>query len=81
MKTTEIITEILKQLSGVENISVADKLQEDLSLDSLALVTLLIEIEEIFKIQLDESDMNPFELNNVQNVIDLVDKYVGDKNE
>jgi len=81
MKTTEIITEILKQLSGVENISVADKLQEDLSLDSLALVTLLIEIEETFKIQLNESDMNPFELNNVQNVIDLVDKYVGDKNE
>lgn len=81
MKTTEIITEILKQLSGVENISVADKLQEDLSLDSLALVTLLIEIEDTFKIQLNESDMNPFELNDVQNVIDLVDKYVGDKNE
>ena len=56
-------------------------LQEDLALDSLAMVMLLIEIEEAFGIELDESDMNPFELNTVQDVIVLVSKYFGDENE
>lgn len=46
-------------------------------LDSLLMVTLLIEIEETFNIQLDESDMNPLELTTVKSVIDLVNKYIG----
>ena len=56
-------------------------LQADLSLDSLAMVMLLIEIDEAFGIELDESDMNPFELNTVQDIIVLVSKYLGDEDE
>lgn len=75
------IIEILTELSGTENISLENHLQNDLGLDSMLMVTLLLEIEEKFEIELNESDMNPFDLNTVQDVISLVEKYGGDKNE
>ena len=34
-----------------------------------------------FNIELDETDMNPFDLDTVQNVIDMVARYCGDENE
>ena len=81
MNTEEKIREIIFELSGMEITDNNASLQEDLALDSLAMVMLLIEIEEAFGIEFDESDMNPFELNTVQDVIVLVSKYLGDKNE
>ena len=81
MNTEEKIREILFELSGIETTDNETSLQADLALDSLAMVMLLIEIEEAFGIELDESDMNPFELNTVQDINDLVSKYLGDENE
>ena len=81
MNIEEKVKEILFELSGEEVIENDYYLQEQLVLDSLAMVALLIEIEETFEIEIDESDMNPFELSTVQNVIDLVAKYCGDENE
>ena len=52
-------------------------MQGDLALDSLLMVTLLVEIEEAFEIELDESDMNPFDLVTAQDAVDLVKKYCG----
>ena len=45
------------------------------------MITLLLEIEETFEIELDESDMNPFDLNTVEDAVKLVEKYRGDENE
>ena len=81
MNTTEKVTEIIKELSGKEEVSLRDNLQEDISLDSLALVTLLVELEEVFNIELEESDMNPFDLNTVEDTVNLVNKYRGAKDE
>ena len=81
MNIEEKVREILSELSGEENFDDNAMLQENLALDSLAMVTLLVEIEEKFEIQLDESDMNPFDLNTVQNVIDMVKKYCGEESE
>lgn len=81
MNIEEKVKEILFELSGEEVIENDYYLEEQLILDSLAMVTLLIELEETFEIELDEADMNPFELSTVQNVIDLVSKYCGDENE
>lgn len=81
MNLEEKISEILFELSCIETTDNETSLQADLALDSLAMVMLLIEIEEAFGIELDESDMNPFELNTVQDIIDLVSKYLGDENE
>lgn len=73
---------ILSRLSGEETIKNEATLREELALDSLSMVTLLIEIEEEFGIELDESDMNPFDLVTVQNIVDMVKKYQsGDEDE
>ena len=73
---------ILSELSGKETICLDHELQNDLGLGSLQMVTLLMMLEETFQIILDESNMNPFDLINVSNVVDLVKKYIeGDKNE
>lgn len=81
MEIFEKISEILCELSGIKEIKPEDNLKEDLALDSLSMVTLLFEIEEIFEIELDESDMNPFDLNTVEDAVKLVEKYRGDENE
>ena len=72
---------ILKDLSGLDMIETNNGLVEDLGLDSFYMVTLLIEIEDNFNIELSESDMNPFDLSTVQDVVDLVKKYCGDEYE
>ena len=81
MNIEEKVKGILSELSGEKLIKNISSLQEDLSLDSLMMVTMLINIEEVFNIELDEADMNPFDLGTVQNVIDMVAKYCGDENE
>lgn len=76
------VKDILSRLSGVEIIVNEETLQRDLALDSLSMVAMLIELEEVFDIELDESDMNPFDLTTVQSVIDMVERYKdGDKDE
>lgn len=81
MEVFEKISGILSELSGIKEIKPEDNLKEDLALDSLSMVTLLIEIEDELGIQLDESDMNPFDLNTVEDAVKLVEKYRGDENE
>lgn len=78
MDIKEKIFEICIELSGCGDITEDKYLQDDLGLDSLSMVTLLIEIEDTFDIELEESDMNPYDLNTVEDIIDLVEKYRGD---
>ena len=70
------IIDILKELSGKDKINENDSLQNDIGLDSLGMITLLVEIEDAFLIELNESDMNPFDLTCVLDVIKLVKKYI-----
>ena len=81
MNSEEKVKGILCELSGEESIKNSFTLQGDLALDSLMMVTMLVEIEEVFGIELDEVDMNPFDLSTVQSVIDMVAKYCGDEDE
>ena len=80
MKFFDKVCVILSKLSGIESICLEHELQSDLGLDSLQMVTLLMMLEEKFLITLDESDMNPFDLVNVWQVVDLVEKYAGGEN-
>ncbi len=75
MNIEKKVKEILSKLSGVETVVNEATLQGDLGLDSLYMIALLINIEETFEIELDESDMNPFDLKTVQDVINLIKKY------
>lgn len=75
------VKSILSVLSGIKHIDNGALLQYELLLDSLSMITMLLEIEDEFQIQLNEDDMNPYYLETVQDVIDMADKYVGDSNE
>lgn len=75
MENEEKVIKLLKELSGKEGINKNDKLLDDIGLDSIGMVTLLIAIEDLFSIELDESDMNPYDLSTVSNVVELVAKY------
>ncbi|MBQ8189898.1 MAG: acyl carrier protein [Lachnospiraceae bacterium] len=81
MKMFDKVVEILKELSGMEEMKPTDGLQSDLGLDSLMMVTLLVELEEALGIELDEADMNPFDLNTVGDVVALAGKYCGEQYE
>lgn len=81
MNVKEKVLSILTELSGSDEISESSSLLTDIHLDSLGMVTLLVELEDTFGITLDESDMNPFDLITAADVILLVEKYSGDTDE
>ncbi len=81
MKIKEKVYEILMELSCEKKLKDSDGLQEKLMLDSLSMVALLVKLEDTLNIQLDESDMNPFDLVTVGDVVLLAEKYGGEGNE
>ena len=74
MKTQ--VNEILKEKSFCDDITAELRLNEDLGLDSLNMVELMVELEERFNIEIDESDLDPAALQTVEQVYALVAKYV-----
>ena len=72
------VAQMLEDICAEKITDTSQQLLSDLSMDSLRMVMLLLMIEEVFAIELDESDMNPFALITVQDVIDLVSKYKGE---
>lgn len=75
MNTEERVKKILNGICGAEVTELSQRLYEDLMLDSLNMVMLLLEIEEEFSVRLDESDMNPFDLETVSDIVALAEKY------
>ena len=75
------VIERLKSMSGLENIGENDRLQVDIALDSLEMVLLLVELEDTLGVELDESDMNPFDLSTVADLVRLAERYCGGSNE
>ena len=73
------VIEILEDMCTEKITDTSSQLLGDLAMDSLRMVMLLVMIEDVFEIELDESDMNPFALLTVQHVIDLVAKYKPEK--
>lgn len=69
------VIEVLEDLCMINIEDNTKTLTEDLALDSLRMVMLLVLLEDEFGIEFDESDMNPFALITVQDVVDLVSKY------
>ena len=44
--------------------------------DSLALVSLIVAIEEAFEISFDDSDLEPKKLNTLNDILKIVEKYL-----
>ena len=76
MKIFDQVVAILSELSGTESIRLEDELKNDIGLDSFGLVNLILTLEERFGITMDDSDMNPFDLTDVESVVRLVEKYL-----
>ena len=74
MTKKEKLLKVLTELSGKKGIKMTDKL-ESLGLDSLAMITMIINIEEAFEVELDEKDMNPYNFETVKDVLNMVNKY------
>ena len=81
MNIKEKVFTILQDLSGAQDIEEKSSLQEELALDSLALVFLLVELEDSLEVEFDESDMNPLELVTAGDVLRLAEKYGGGNHE
>ena len=80
MKETEKqVMELLEELCLTPVTDRSLTLVGDLALDSLRMVMLLVTLEDTFEIELDESDMDPFALETVQDVVELAEKYVSAK--
>ncbi len=77
MNTKEQVIQIIQEISGSESIKESDTLLGGVGLDSLGMITMLLDIESHFHIRLDESDMNPYDLVRVSDVIALAEKYAG----
>lgn len=71
----EIINDILQEKSFCEDITSDLKLKEDLGFDSLNMVELMVELEERFDFEIDESDLDPSALQTVDQIYALVEKY------
>ena len=74
-KIAKDVINVINDIAPNEIKEDSDRLDEDLGMDSLGMIVLLTMIEDTFEIELDESDMNPFAMRTVQDVIDLVVKY------
>ena len=74
---TEQVINMLSELCGMSRIDTDSRLTEELGLDSLSMVTMMLSIEDTFGIVLDESDLDPYDLISVGDVISLVDRYTG----
>ena len=76
MDIQEKVYEIIKELGAVEQIDTNMALTEEIGFDSLNMVTLLVILENKFDISLSQSDMDPYELKTVGDVIELAEKYI-----
>lgn len=74
-KTKEKINDILKRKSFSQNVTEELKLADDLGFDSLNLVELIVNLEEEFNIEIDESDLDPQNLKTVKQIYTLIEKY------
>lgn len=81
MNIEQKVFEILSEMSSITVDDTSLELTTDIGLDSMNMIMLLIEIEDTFDIRLDESDMNPFDLITVKDIIKLVEKYEVEDNE
>ncbi len=78
-RTKEIINEIFTEKRFADTIKPDMNLSEDLGFDSLGLVELIVELEDRFDIEIDESDLDPSQLKKVGQIYELVDKYLEER--
>lgn len=72
---------LMGQIVPVEVFDSQLSLKDDLGIDSLALVNVLVQLEETFDITIDISDLSPENLKTIEDLYTLVEKYISNKEE
>ena len=72
----KVLQDVIFQLCGMTEIKETDSLSEDLGLDSLSLVTMMVLLEDAFHIVFLTADLDPFALNTVGDIENLLSKYI-----
>jgi len=72
------VNKVLADLSFLDEIHEAQRLKEDLGLDSLSLAELMAALEETFNIELQMDDLDPTNFSTVSDVYTLMSKYVSE---
>ncbi len=81
MDATAKVKQIMVELSGSKDIEITDSLQDDLGFDSMNMVLMMIALEDEFHFTLRASDMDPYALKTVGDVVGLVERYLKVENE
>lgn len=68
---------MLERLCAAAPTDESAELMTELGMDSLGMVTLLVELEDTLGIELEASDMDPFALRTAGDVVRLAEKYRG----
>lgn len=81
MTVKEKVYKVIGELSQEECFDNKSSLRDDLGIDSLGMVTMLIELEDTLGIYFDPYDMDPTELITVNDVITMVKRYINEDSE
>lgn len=71
------IIEVIGKLTVVKEIATDNQLLQ-LGFDSLKKVELIIELENEFGLQFEDSELNPQNFNSVKDLLELVHRYIGE---
>ena len=70
------VEEVIIDAVGGDSVTAEQELKTDIGLDSLSLVAVIVGLEEKFGIEFNESDLDPSKIVRVQDLVELVRKYV-----
>ncbi len=74
------ILQILREINPYEDITEETELIETEILDSISILVLVSEIEEAYKIEIDEKMIIPEKFKSVNAIVELVKQLLGDNN-
>ena len=71
----EELNKLLCTMSFKSSVGMQDRLAEELGFDSLKIIELIVRAEEIYSIEIDETDLDPSKLKTVKDLFELIKKY------
>lgn len=71
----EELNKLLCTMSFNSSVGMQDRLAEELGFDSLKIIELFVRAEEIYSIEIDETDLDPSKLKTVKDLFELIKKY------
>ena len=71
----EELNKLLCTMSFNSSVGMQDRLAEELGFDSLKIIELFVRAEEIYSIEIDETDLDPSKLKTIKDLFELIKKY------